>query len=131
MNTELFNLYFNYFTTYFSSKLKPGWGLKMTIYPFAYGAVIVVSMKQGVANSLEKKQESSNLGGALTKTSLFTPERIAPIADKTIGDTSVGIISITQYVLFKSDKEPSWNEDAARKDVDAIIAKTRAKYGKQ
>lgn len=130
MNTEYFNLYFNYFTTSFSRKLKPGWGIKMTVYPFTRGAVVVISMKKGVANSLEKKKESINLGGALTMTSLFPAEKIAPLADKTIGETSVGIDSITKYVLFKNDKNCSWGEVAAQNDVEKIMEKTRAKYGK-
>lgn len=131
MNSDLFNPYFNYFTSCFSRRLKPGWGIKMTIYPFTQGAVIVVSMKQGIANSLAKKQESTNLGGALSKTGLFAPDKIIPISNKTIGDTSVGINSITRYVLFKSDSESSWNEVAAHNDVETIIEKTRAKYGKK
>ena len=102
----------------------------MTIYPFNQGAVIVVTMKKGVANALDKKQESSNLGGALTKTSLFSPEKIKPIADKTIGNTSYGIISVTQYVMFKNDNGSSWNENAAREDIEIIIDKTKEKYGK-
>ena len=130
MNTELFNTYFNYFTTCFSFRLKEGWGIKMTIYPFSQGAVVVVNMKKGVANSLDKKQESSNLGGALTKTALFSSEKINPIADKSIGKTSYGIMSITQYVMFKSDSASSWSEEAAQEDIDNVIEKTRAKYGK-
>ena len=130
MNTDLYNPYFNYFTSCFSKRLKAGWGIRMTIYPFNQGAVIVITMKKGVANSLDKKQESRNLGGALTKTSLFSSEKINPIAEKTIGNTSYGIISITQYVMFKSDKSASWSEAAARGDIDNIIEKTRARYGK-
>ena len=130
MNTDLCNPYFNYFTTCFSTRLKAGWGIKMTIYPFKQGAVIVVTMRKGMANALDKKQESSNLGGALSKTSLFSSEKITPIADKSIGNTSYGIISVTQYVMFKNDNEASWSEKAAQEDIDTIIDKTRAKYGK-
>lgn len=130
MNTEYFNSYFNYFSSCFSRRLKPGWGMKMAIFPFTYGAVIIVSMKHGAANTLEKRQESINLGGALSKTTLFSQKQIDPLADKRIGDTSVGIISITRYVIFKNDNESSWNEASAQADVETIIEKTKAKYGK-
>lgn len=102
----------------------------MTIFPFERGAVVVVTMKMGTANSLDKKQESSNLGGALIKTSLFPTEKIGPIENKLIGNTSYGIISVTQYVMFKNDNGSSWNENAAKEDIDSIIEKIRAKYGK-
>ena len=131
MNTELFNLYFNYFTASVSQRLKPGWGMKMSVYPFNQGAVIVVSFKKGMANSLDKKQESDNLGSALTKTSLFPQNKIAPVADKTIGTTVVGVVSLTKYVLFKNDSDERWSETAAERDVISIVDKAREKYGKQ
>ena len=130
MNTELCNIYFNYFTTCFSMRLKTGWGIRMTIFPFTHGAVVVITMKKGSANALDKKQESENLGDALSKTSLFTADKIRPIANKSIGSTSYGILSVTQYVMFKNDCESNWSEKAAQEDINNIIEKTRAKYGK-
>ncbi len=129
MNSDLYNSYFNFFTTSLSTQLKPGWGIRMTVYPFKQGAVIVINMKMGAANSLEKKQVSDNLGMALAKTTLFSAHKIKPISDKTIGQTMVGINSLTKYVLFKNDKETSWDEKAAQKDVKSVIEKTRAMYG--
>ena len=102
----------------------------MTIFPFTYGAVVVITMKKGSANALDKKQESENLGDALSKTSLFTADKIRPIANKSIGSTSYGILSVTQYVMFKNDCESNWSEKAALEDINNIIEKTRAKYGK-
>ena len=104
--------------------------MKMTIYPFMQGAVVVITMKKGMANTLDKKQESANLGGALAKTSLFTSDKIHPIANKSIGNTSYGILSVTQYVMFKNENSSSWDERAAQEDVETIIEKTKAKYGK-
>ena len=101
----------------------------MSVYPFETGAVIIVTMKSGVANDFEKKQESKNLGIALTKTSLFSQDKINAIADKNIGETVIGIAELTKYVLFKNDKEENWSEEAAQIDVDVIIEKLRAKYG--
>ena len=105
--------------------------MKMTIYPFAQGAVIVVVMKQGIANTLIKKSSSANLGEALSMTSLFTQEKITPIANKTVGDTQIGVLSLTQYVLLKNNREQSWSVAAAQSDIDEIITKAKAKYGKK
>ena len=131
MNADLYNIYFNSFSTYLTGRIKPGWGMKMTIYPFAQGAVIVVVMKQGIANTLIKKSSSANLGEALSMTSLFTQEKITPIANKTVGDTQIGVLSLTQYVLLKNNREQSWSVAAAQSDIDEIITKAKAKYGKK
>lgn len=131
MNIEYYNNYYNSFTIAFALRLNPDWGLNMEIYPFSHGAVIVVKMKKRIAHSLEINSESTNLGDALKKTSLFKDEKISPIANKVIGKTTIGIYSITRYVIFKNDNESSWSEKSAHDDVDSIIEKIKEKYGKE
>lgn len=130
MNADFLNSYYNDFCSSMSKSLKSGWGMLMRTYPFPDGVVITIHMKKGIANILEKRGSSDGLGNALRKTKLFTEERIKPIAGKSIGRTIVGIISTTQYVLFKGSDQSCWNENAAQQDVETIVNKVKEGYGK-
>ena len=126
-----FNSYYNDFLFWMSKYLRSGWGMEMRIYPFSGGAVIVINMSRGTAHNLVKKGESKNLGDALRRTNLFTEDKIRPIADKGVDNTLYGIISTTQYVLFKNSEPKSWDEASAKEDVDKIITKVKANHGKR
>lgn len=130
MNGDVLNSYYNDFVFWMSKSLKSGWGIVMRFYPFSGGAVISINMERGIAHNLQRKGESSNLGDALRKTKLFSEEKIRPIEDKGIEKTIVGVLSTTQYVLFKNENASYWNEDAAHDDVEIIIKKVREGYGK-
>lgn len=131
MDLDRLNSYFNDFVSVLSESLKPGWGMEMKVYPFTAGVVIVINMERGIAHRLIRKGESTSLGDALRKTKLFSEERITPIADKGVGDTVVGIVSTTIYVLFKGNDVSYWEGDAAKKDVDMMISKVKTVYESQ
>ena len=118
MNANTYSAYFNDFVTRMTISLKSGWGIQMAVYPFEAGAVIVVTMKRDAPHAFEKKKEVKTLGIALTRTALFSPDKIAPLADKEINETVIGILSTTKYVIFKNAADDQWNQQSAIHDVE-------------
>lgn len=127
MNANTYSSYFNDFVTQMTISLKSGWGIQMAVYPFEAGAVIVVTLKRDAPHAFEKKKEVKTLGDALIKTALFSSDKIAPLADKKIKETVIGIASLTKYVIFKNVDDDQWNQDAAIHDVEEIIKRVKAK----
>lgn len=125
------NTYFNAFVKEASRFLKTGIGIVVTFYGFSSGCVIKIELKNGVAYHSEDKQESEDLSEALLKTKLLPKETCDSVKGKVVAATMVAIRSLTCYVVFKSDDESEWREEAAGKDFQKIRAKVFEKYGKK
>lgn len=127
MDSNTYSSYFNDFVTRMTISLKSGWGIQMAVYPFEAGAVIVITLKRNAPHAFEKKKEVKTLGDALTKTALFQSNKIAPLANKEIMETVIGISSLTKYVIFKNDNDSQWTQDAAIHDVEVIIKRVKSR----
>lgn len=130
VNNNVRNEYFNSFLKEALKFLKEGFGVVMSFYGYPDGAVIKVEMKRSVAHHVEQRQDADDLSDALLKTALLKREDCEALRNRIVDTTLVSIVSISCYVLIKSDKESEWTNEAAVNDFSRIIAKVKSKYGK-
>lgn len=127
MNRTQIQAYINNFRRHLSGYLRPGIGLNCLVYPVeSGGAVLVFRVGAEVENDDEYQELRPSLGNALSNV-----EQHAFGGDLD-GFTFAGtntILEPSQIIFIKDGNVKEWSDEAAAKDVQAVVRNERRMHG--
>lgn len=116
MKKEIINSYIINFRRLFSPYTKPDVSIKITVYPYTDGAIIIMELNYNSSNNTEFKSESTSMGEAMSKTNLFDePDEAMPIHTTRIFSQN------NKIIIIKGEEEDLWTNKSAQNDIDIFL----------
>ena len=116
MKKEIINSYIINFRRLFSPYTKPDVSIKITVYPYSDGAIIIMELNYNSSNNTEFKSESTSMAEAMSKTNLF---------DETNDAMSIHTTRIfsqnNKIIIIKGEEEDLWTNKSAQNDIDNFL----------
>lgn len=118
MEKNIIQNYINNFRTSISRFLKENVGLKVMVYSYTDGVVLIFEPGLNIANKDEYKSVSDSINEALMKTNLFKKD----ILDLSISFTGTYRLPIPhKLIILKDNSEAEWTASKANNDVTSFI----------
>lgn len=116
MKKEIINSYIINFRRLFSPYTKPDVSIKITVYPYTDGAIIIMELNYNSSNNTEFKSESTSMAEAMSKTNLFDePNEAMPIHTTKIFSQN------NKIIIIKGGEEDLWTNKSAQNDIDNFL----------
>lgn len=116
MKKEIINSYIINFRRLFSPYTKPDVSIKITVYPYPDGAIIIMELNYNSSNNTEFKSESTSMREAMSKTNLFDePDEAMPIHTTRIFSQN------NKIIIIKGEEEDLWTNKSAQNDIDIFL----------
>lgn len=128
---EQYQKYYDAFVAEGKPRVKPGIGMNLQFFPYTGGALIYIELQKGVNDNAMQRKAQDTLDKALLHTQLFEPSVCNRFKGKNVSNTLYYLISARQYLVFKSNAEKEWTDQAASDDFLEIVKRAREKYGKK
>ena len=123
--------YYDAFIAEGKKKVRAGVGMILQFFPYTGGALIHVELKNGEKDKAIQRRSQETLDKALFHTRLCDVEVCDRFKGRTVSKTLYYIISRSEYLVFKSESENEWSDQAASNDFLEIVKKAKEKYGKK
>ena len=105
MKKEIINSYIINFRRLFSPYTKPDVSIKITVYPYSDGAIIIMELNYNSSNNTEFKSESTSMAEAMSKTNLFDEPNDA----MSIHTTRI-FSQNNKIIIIKGEEEDLWTD---------------------
>ena len=116
MKKEIINSYIINFRRLFSPYTKPDVSIKITVYPYSDGAIIIMELNYNSSNNTEFKSESTSMAEAMSKTNLFDePNDAMSIHTPRIFSQN------NKIIIIKGEEEDLWTNKSAQNDIDNFL----------
>lgn len=128
---EQYQKYYDAFVAEGKPRVKPGIGMILQFFPFTGGALVYIELQKGMNDNAMQRKAQDSLDEALLHTRLFDVAVCNRFKGKKVNSTLYYLISARQYLVFKSNAEKEWTDQAASNDFLEIVKRAKEKYGKK